>query len=195
MIGEARVRTPVLAGHLDEVVAPTQCLTNRQVLVMLGYMESIGRFDLTIHAPKRLAVMGMLNAGPSEFRALAEGFGVTESDLSKVMKTLVGAGYVDVAKTGSGPGSTTKFAITVLGREALRRHVDALNALVDRSAGRPRVVSRDYQAHRDAMARLRHRPPLSTEDTKELFRAMTPPTDDDVAFTFPVKVRPRTAPR
>ena len=162
---------------------------------MLGYMESIGRFDVTIHAPKRLAVMGRLNTAPAGFRALRSALDITESDLSKVMKILVTAGYVDVSKTGSGPGSTTTFAITVLGREALRRHVGALNALIDGSAGRARVVSPDYQAHRDAMARLRHRAPLSLEDTTELFEGMTPPTDDDVAFTFPVKVRPRAAAR
>ncbi|QIG45846.1 ArsR family transcriptional regulator [Nocardioides anomalus] len=76
--------------------------------------------------------MGVLSrAGSADFAFLREHLGVSDSDLSKQMTALQGAGYVAVAKSGRGRGATTRFKITGPGRSAYRRHREVLHALLD----------------------------------------------------------------
>ena len=57
------------------------------------------RFNALIHAPKRLHICAMLSAsGELEFKLLREQLDVSDSVLSKHIKSLQEAGYVTVAK-------------------------------------------------------------------------------------------------
>ena len=88
--------------------------------------------DPLLTAPKRLAAMGVLSrSGSADFGFLREHLGVSDSDLSKQMTALQGAGYVSVAKSGRGRGATTRFKITGAGRSAYKRHREVLRGLLE----------------------------------------------------------------
>ncbi len=92
---------------------------------------SLADLDPVIHAPKRLAAMGILaNSEQATFTFLKEQLGLADSDLSKQMSALEAAGYVKSTKWGRGPGSTTTFAMTRQGAKAYRAHRAALYALL-----------------------------------------------------------------
>ncbi|MEQ3554666.1 transcriptional regulator [Pseudonocardia nematodicida] len=94
----------------------------------------IDGLDPTIHAPKRLAAMAVLdNSMSTSFRFLAEHLRISASDLSKHMSALEAAGYVTVRKDGRGRGATTTFSLTADGRRAYTAHRAALRALLDES--------------------------------------------------------------
>jgi DNA-binding MarR family transcriptional regulator len=89
-----------------------------------------GDLDPVIHAPKRLAIMSVLTSSTStDFGFLREHLSVSDSDLSKQMAALEGAGYVSVTKS-RGRGGATSYRITRSGAAAFRRHVGALRAIV-----------------------------------------------------------------
>ncbi|MBX0299251.1 transcriptional regulator [Cryobacterium sp. 1639] len=87
--------------------------------------------DPVIHPVKRLAAMSILaNSHSVEYSYLRERLEISDSDLSKQMKALVDAGYVQTRKTGIGRGGSTIFAITALGRTAYTTYLDRLRGLL-----------------------------------------------------------------
>jgi DNA-binding transcriptional ArsR family regulator len=91
---------------------------------------SLADLDPVLQSPKRLAAMALVaNSSTVEFRFLREHLGLSDSDLSKQMTALEGAGYLKATKTNRGRGGTTWYKATVKGVKVFRRHVDALNAL------------------------------------------------------------------
>jgi len=72
----------------------------------------------------------LAGADDAEFSFIRDHLDVSDSDLSKQMKTLQEAGYVEIRKTGHGRNSTTSFKITKPGRKALTSHLAALNELI-----------------------------------------------------------------
>lgn len=93
---------------------------------------SYRQLDPVIHAPKRLAIMALLtNATAADFRFVRDHLGVSDSDLSKQMTELAGAGYVEIAKTGRGRGASTTYRVTRAGRKAYAAHRAALRALLE----------------------------------------------------------------
>ena len=95
---------------------------------------SVGDLDAVIHAPKRLAIMSVLaHSTSTDFAFLREHLSVSDSDLSKQMAALEGAGYVSVTKS-RGRGGVTTYRITRQGSSAFRRHVAALQAIVGEPA-------------------------------------------------------------
>ncbi|MEV4703944.1 transcriptional regulator [Actinoplanes sp. NPDC049316] len=89
-------------------------------------------FDEVIHAPNRLRICAFLDASTSaEFSALRELLGVADSVLSKHLKVLQDAGYVNMTKpTGRGRVKTW-VSLTADGKQAYARHVRALRALFE----------------------------------------------------------------
>lgn len=99
---------------------------------------TLGDLDPLIHAPKRLAAMAILaTSTDTDFAFLRDHLAISDSDLSKQMAALEGAGYVSVTKNGRGPGATTTYRMTRVGRKAFDRHVAALDALVAGAAHIP----------------------------------------------------------
>ncbi|NNE94629.1 MAG: MarR family transcriptional regulator [Acidimicrobiales bacterium] len=75
--------------------------------------------------------MGLLSAAKKvEFGYLREQLQLTDSDLSKQLKVLLDAGYVTSKRTGKGKTRASWFAITAVGRKALKNHAAALQRLL-----------------------------------------------------------------
>lgn len=92
----------------------------------------LAALDPVLNAPKRLAALALLNSADSvDFTYLRARLGLSDSDLSKQMTSLAAAGYLTVSKAGRGPGATTTYSITEQGKQAYRRHRQALQALLD----------------------------------------------------------------
>lgn len=87
--------------------------------------------DPIIHAPKRLAAMALLaNATDADFAFVRDHLGLSDSDLSKQMAELAKAGYIDINKRGRGPGSSTSYKITKVGKKAYLAHREALQQIL-----------------------------------------------------------------
>jgi len=94
--------------------------------------------DPVIHAPKRLAIMSLLcSSADADFTFLRDQLVVSESDLSKQMKTLAESNYVKIHKNGAGRGSVTRYSATRAGRKALTQHVEALRSILEPTTGDP----------------------------------------------------------
>jgi DNA-binding MarR family transcriptional regulator len=94
-------------------------------------------FDAVIHAPPRLQICARLAAAETvDFATIREMLDVSESVLSKHVRTLEEAGYVAVRKATSDGRQRTWLALTSAGRKAFAGHAAALRALVgeDRQA-------------------------------------------------------------
>ena len=92
---------------------------------------NLTRFNETIHAPNRLQICASLNSmSEIEFKALRELLDVSDSVLSKHVKVLEEAGYVNVIKRTENGRQRTWLALTKPGRQAFHGHVDELRSLV-----------------------------------------------------------------
>lgn len=90
-----------------------------------------GALDPVIHAPNRLQMCCMLAAVDTiDFATVREALDVSESVLSKHVKTLEEAGYVKVKKAASDGRQRTWLALTGDGRKALKAHLAALKAMM-----------------------------------------------------------------
>jgi DNA-binding MarR family transcriptional regulator len=87
-------------------------------------------FDEVIHAPNRLRITAALSAVVSaDFSVIRDLLSVSDSVLSKHVKPLSEAGYVDVVKTVINSRVRTSLTLTVKGRTAYRGHIEALREL------------------------------------------------------------------
>ena len=88
-------------------------------------------FDPIIHPPPRLQICARLAAVETmDFATLREMLDVSESVLSKHVKTLEEAGYIAVRKVTSEGRQRTWLALNATGRKAFAGHAAALRALV-----------------------------------------------------------------
>ena len=102
-------------------------------------------FDEIVHAPNRLQICAILSAVSSaEFATVREGLGVADSVLSKHVRVLHEAGYLDVHKSTSASRVRTSLSLTRAGRAAYDGHLAALRAIVTNEAF-------DASAHHAAM--------------------------------------------
>ena len=94
-------------------------------------MSSSARFDEIVHAPNRLQICAMLAAVDSaDFATVREGLAVADSVLSKHVRVLHEAGYVEVHKATCASRVRTSLSLTSAGRAAYDGHVAALRAIV-----------------------------------------------------------------
>ena len=93
--------------------------------------------DPVIHAPNRLQMCCMLAAVDTiDFATVREALDVSESVLSKHVKTLEESGYVKVRKAASEGRQRTWLSLSRPGRVALRSHLAALKEMM---AGVPEI--------------------------------------------------------
>lgn len=91
----------------------------------------LDNFDETIHAPRRLAICAFLSAvDEAEFAALRDGLGISDSSLSKQIRQLSEAGYVQSRKTTSRGRVRTWVKLTRDGRRAFLEHRDRLRQVL-----------------------------------------------------------------
>jgi DNA-binding MarR family transcriptional regulator len=101
-------------------------------------MSAAARFDEVVHAPNRLQVCAILSAVDSaDFATLREALGVADSVLSKHLRVLHEAGYVDVHKAPCAGRVRTSVSLTGAGRTAYAGHVAALQAIVSNQGLQP----------------------------------------------------------
>jgi DNA-binding MarR family transcriptional regulator len=94
-------------------------------------VSTAARFDEIVHAPNRLQICAILSAVSSaDFATMRESLGVADSVLSKHVRVLHEAGYVDVHKSVCGSRVRTSLSLTRAGRAAYDGHVAALRAIV-----------------------------------------------------------------
>ena len=93
--------------------------------------QMAGAFDPVILAPPRLQICARLAAAETiDFATVRAMLEVSESVLSKHVKVLEGAGYLEVRKLISGQRQRTWLALTSAGRTAFTAHAAALRGLV-----------------------------------------------------------------
>lgn len=99
---------------------------------------SAAQFDETIHAPLRLKACAMLAGVDSlEFGAVRDTLEVADSVLSKHLKVLADAGYVELDKPAGQKGrARTWVRLTRAGRTAFDGHLAALREMVEGAGGR-----------------------------------------------------------
>ena len=96
------------------------------------------RFDAVVHMPPRLQVCGLLAAvDDMDFAVVREHVGVSDSVLSKHLRTLEEAGYLALHKRSVGGRVRTWAALTRKGRAAFTGHVAALQQLVQGQQAAP----------------------------------------------------------
>jgi len=92
----------------------------------------IGAVDEVIHGRVRLGVMAYLagTGGSAEFNEIKKRLNATDGNLSVHLMKLEEAGYVDIEKTYAGKKPLTRVHLNDTGRDAFRRYLDAINALL-----------------------------------------------------------------
>lgn len=108
-------------------------------------MSAAARFDEIVHAPNRLQICAILAAVVSaDFGAVREALGVADSVVSKHVRALQEAGYVQVHKATRASRVRTSLSLTEAGRAAYDGHIAALRAIVGGQAlpGTPRARAR-----------------------------------------------------
>jgi DNA-binding MarR family transcriptional regulator len=94
-------------------------------------VSTVARFDEVVHAPNRLQICAILSAVESaDFATVREGLGVADSVLSKHVRVLHEAGYVEIHKATCASRVRTSLSLTEAGRTAYDGHAAALRAIV-----------------------------------------------------------------
>lgn len=92
---------------------------------------AVPRFDEVIHARHRLQICALLEPVESlDFATLRETLEVSDSVLSKQLRHLTDAGYVDLTKSPHAGRTRTWLSLTSTGRSAYAGHVLALREIV-----------------------------------------------------------------
>jgi DNA-binding MarR family transcriptional regulator len=87
--------------------------------------------DKVLEHRVRLQIMSVLITDTiSDFNALKEVLGVTDGNLASHIKALEREKYISVSKMFIDRKPHTKYKISEKGRNAFRKHLDALEALV-----------------------------------------------------------------
>lgn len=88
--------------------------------------------DEVIHHPTRLTMMAFLaGCAEAEFAAVREYCQVSDPSVSRIATALEEAGYLKIRKGAVGRRPRTWLSLTAAGRTALKRHLAALQAIVD----------------------------------------------------------------
>ncbi|MFD2101401.1 winged helix-turn-helix domain-containing protein [Flagellimonas iocasae] len=94
----------------------------------MGLIDNINKlFDHRI----RLGIMSILMVNDEvDFNQLKELLDVTDGNLSSHSKTLEKAKYITIQKSFIGKKPNTRYAITQSGKQAFKKHIDALEHLI-----------------------------------------------------------------
>lgn len=89
-----------------------------------------GGFNEVIHAPTRLRICALLaEAGEVDFGVIREALSLSDSVLSKHLKVLEQAAYVQLRKGAVNTRTRTWVRLTAAGAHAFRAHVDELRKI------------------------------------------------------------------
>lgn len=92
---------------------------------------SLEQFDKAFENRIRLQVMSVLVANESyDFNSLKELLNVTDGNLASHLKALEKEEYITVTKSFIGRKPNTQYAASPSGREAFKKHLEALENLI-----------------------------------------------------------------
>ena len=88
-------------------------------------------FDTVIHAPNRLQISALLDSTKElEFQIIREQLDVSDSVLSKHLKVLEDANYVQLIKKIEFTRQRTWVSLTTKGRKSLKLHLTELKRII-----------------------------------------------------------------
>jgi DNA-binding MarR family transcriptional regulator len=89
------------------------------------------QLDKVLEHRVRLQIMSVLVSNQSyDFNSLKELLGVTDGNLASHIKALEREKYISINKSFVDRKPNTKYRITEKGRQAFKKHLDALEAVV-----------------------------------------------------------------
>ena len=92
---------------------------------------SLEQFDKAFENRVRLQIMSVLAVNNSyDFIALKELLQVTDGNLASHIKALEKEGYISVSKSFIGRKPNTQYASTKKGKDAFKKHLQALENLI-----------------------------------------------------------------
>jgi len=92
---------------------------------------SLEQFDKAFENRVRLQIMSVLVANESyDFNSLKELLQVTDGNLASHLKALDKEKYIMVNKSFIGRKPNTQYSATKIGREAFKKHLEALENLI-----------------------------------------------------------------
>ena len=95
------------------------------------YNQSLEQFDKAFENRIRLQIMSVLVANESyDFNSLKELLQVTDGNLASHLKALDKEKYIMVNKSFIGRKPNTQYSATKAGREAFKKHLEALENLI-----------------------------------------------------------------
>jgi len=117
--------------YLPQLCSDSLSISNRRTDQLGAAQMKRTGFDDVIHAPNRLHICASLSSmAKVEFGTLRELLGVSDSVLSKHLKVLEEAGYVDVIKRTEKGRQRTWLSLNGNGRKAFQSHVRELRKIV-----------------------------------------------------------------
>jgi DNA-binding MarR family transcriptional regulator len=94
--------------------------------------DPVAGIDETFHAPARLGIMTLLlQEGASDFSSLKKTLGLTDGNLGAHIRVLEDAGYIEVEKRFEGRKPRTTCRVTLGGRRAFARYLQALERVIE----------------------------------------------------------------
>jgi Bacterial regulatory protein, arsR family. len=100
--------------------------------------ERIPELDSLIHERMRLGIVSALAAADSlTFNELKDLLKTTDGNVSVHARKLEEADYVHCTKSFDGRIPRTEYRLTAVGRQALQRYLDHMEALVSAARARP----------------------------------------------------------
>jgi len=88
--------------------------------------------DTTVHGPIRLGVLTALQVlGPLDFTTLKKRHAVSDGALGLHLQKLEESGYIRCEKAFIGNRPRSTYHITPSGRKALRKYLEAMQAVID----------------------------------------------------------------
>jgi DNA-binding MarR family transcriptional regulator len=101
------------------------------------------RIDPIIHGPNRLQICALLSpVKEAEFAVLRDELGVSDSVLSKHIRQLENAGYIELRKGKMNGHQRTWAKLTRQGRQAFKAHIEELSRLAQLANGAVRDKQR-----------------------------------------------------
>ena len=111
--------------------APREEKSKRGAAAARAPKSAAADFDRLIHERTRLAIVSALAVNPSlAFNELKQLLRVTDGNLSVHARKLEDAGYIGCAKSFAGRMPKTEYRLTLLGRRALEKYLDHMEALI-----------------------------------------------------------------
>lgn len=94
-------------------------------------MKILEQFDKAFENRLRLQIMSVLVANAHyDFNALKELLSATDGNLASHLKALEKEEYITVNKTFIGRKPNTQYAASAIGRNAFKKHLEALENLI-----------------------------------------------------------------